>query len=75
MDDGVETHVTNCPLLAKQVDDISDHALKLISTLKISPSKDVPSQPCEQGIMYTPMACQPKDKLPVDQEIPSLQLS
>jgi hypothetical protein len=37
--------------------------------------KMLPSWPCEQGIISTSVAYLPKDKLPVDQEISSLQLS
>jgi hypothetical protein len=62
-------------LLADCVHGITDRALKLISAPKFPPSKMFSSRPSEQGIISTSIAYLPKDKLPADQEIPSLQLS
>jgi hypothetical protein len=56
-------------LLADCVHGIAYHALKLICSLSFDQQKMFPSQPCEQGIISTYVACLLKDKLRANQEI------
>jgi hypothetical protein len=64
--DGTDFHTPPVVLLSDCVHGTSDHALKSVSNPKLPPSEDVPTRPCEQGIISTFMAYLSKDKLLMD---------